>query len=293
VKCGTVAIIGRPSSGKSTLVNTITEMPVSITASTPQTTRNAIRGIFTDQRGQLIFTDTPGYHINEKKLNIKLQEVAIASLNDSDIILYMIDASRPFGKEEESIIEILKHAKAPIVCGINKSDVASSTNLEEAQDFIKERLPEAPIFVLSAKLDEGVDELLIELFKRSPEGELAYAEDMFTDQPLEMRISEIIRGKTINTLSQELPHSIYVDISDLEYNEEKKEVWVRAFIITERESQKGIIVGKGGANIKKIRVRSFNAIKHIFPDQQLKLDLRVKAQPKWRKNSILLNKLIK
>ncbi|MCH3918568.1 MAG: GTPase Era [Spirochaetia bacterium] len=292
MKCGTVAIIGRPSSGKSTLVNTITEMPVSITASTPQTTRNAIRGIYTDQRGQLIFTDTPGYHLNEQKLNLKLQEVARASLEETDIIIYMLDATRPAGKEEETIASIVSSAKAPIVCCINKSDLLLPSQIDAAKAFLETHIRQAKIHIISAKEDKGIDDLLIELFALAPEGELAYPEDSYTDRPLEFRISEIIRGKTIAMVTQELPHAVYVDIADLEYNPQQEEVWVRAFIIVERESQKGIIVGKGGSTIKKIRVHSFNAIKKIFPGKQLNLDLRVKAQPKWRKNSFLLDKLI-
>lgn len=292
MKCGTVAIIGRPSSGKSTMVNTIIEMPVSITAKTPQTTRNAIRGIYTDQRGQLIFTDTPGYHLNDQTLNLRLQEIAVSSLKETDIILYMIDATRAPGKEELAIVEIIKKTKRPVVCCLNKNDVINRVNMEEAREFLKEHLPNATVLSASAKNDEGVDEILIELFKLSPEGELMYPPEAYTDQPIEFRISEIIRGNTISLVSQELPHAIYVDVSDLEYREEENEIWVRAFIIVERESQKGIIVGKGGKNIKRIRVSSFKAIKPLFKGKKLQLDLRVKAQPKWRKNSFILDKLL-
>lgn len=292
MKCGTVAIIGRPSSGKSTMVNTITEMPVSITAKTPQTTRNAIRGIYTDQRGQLIFTDTPGYHLNDQTLNLRLQDIAVSALKDTDIILYMIDSTRTPGKEELAIVEIVKKAKRPVICCLNKSDVAKESTINEAEEFLKENLPSSKVLKASAKKDDGIDEILIELFALSPEGELMYPEDSYTDQPLEFRISEIIRGKTITLVSQELPHAIYVEVSDIENREEDNEIWIRAFIIVERESQKGIIVGKGGANIKKIRVASFKSIKPIFPGKKLQLDLRVKAQPKWRKKSYILDKIL-
>ncbi|MBK5200356.1 MAG: GTPase Era [Spirochaetaceae bacterium] len=292
MKCGTVAIIGRPSSGKSTMVNTIVEMPVSITAKTPQTTRNAIRGIYTEPRGQLIFTDTPGYHLNDQTLNIRLQKIAVAALKETDMILYMVDSTRVPGKEELAIVEILQKAKRPIICCLNKCDVAKSDKIEIARDFINEQLPYSKVLEASAKKDEGIDDILIALFAIAPEGELLYPPDSYTDQPVEFRISEIIRGNTISLVSQELPHAIYVEVSDLESKEENNEIWVRAFIIVERESQKGIIVGKGGANIKKIRVSSFKAIKPIFPGKKLQLDLRVKAQPKWRKNTILLDKLL-
>ncbi|MCK9191376.1 MAG: GTPase Era [Sphaerochaetaceae bacterium] len=292
MKCGTVAIIGRPSSGKSTMVNTIVEMPVSITARTPQTTRNAIRGIYTDQRGQLIFTDTPGYHLNDQTLNLRLQTIAVESLKETDMILYMVDATRAPGKEELAIVEIVKKTRRPIVVCLNKCDLARKDKIEESRYFIAENIPDATVLEASAKKDDGIDEILIKLFSLAPEGEMLYPADSYTDQPVEFRISEIIRGKTIALVSQELPHAIYVEVSDLEQRPEDNEIWIRAFIIVERESQKGIIVGKGGANIKKIRVSSFKEIKPIFPDKKLQLDLRVKAQPKWRKNSFVLDKLL-
>lgn len=293
MKCATVTIIGRPSSGKSTLVNTITEMKVSITASTPQTTRNAIRGIYTDDRGQLIFTDTPGYHISSKEINKRMQDITIQALEDSDIVLYMVDASRSLKEEEEAIADILKKIKTPIIAVLNKADILTKFQMEEAHFFVEHRLPKANILLASGKNDEGVDEILIELFKLAKEGELLYPVDSYTDQPLEFRISEIIREKTINLLTEELPHVIFVEISDIEYNEESKSVWVRAFINVEREGQKGMVVGKNGVGIKKIRQESFKEIKKIFPGSTLTLDLRVKAQSKWRSNQIILDKVFK
>lgn len=293
MKCATVAIIGRPSAGKSTLLNTICEMKVSITAATPQTTRNAIRGIYTDQRGQLIFTDTPGYHLSDQTLNKRLQDIAVNSLGDSDSVLYMIDATRAPGNEEEAIVSMLATLRTPVICCINKSDILSAAQVEEAKAFLASHLPNSPVLVASAKDDEGVDEILIELFKNAPEGELLYGEDAYTDQPIEFRISEIIREKAINIVTDELPHAIYVDVADLEYRESENMVWVRAFIIVERESQKGIVVGKGGENIKKIRIASFKEIKRLFPGRKMNLDLRVKAQPKWRTNSYVLDKILR
>lgn len=293
MKCATVSIIGRPSSGKSTLVNTITEMKVSITASTPQTTRNAIRGIFTDDRGQLIFTDTPGYHISTKEINKRMQDITVQALDESDMILYMVDASRALREEEEAIVEILKKIKTPIIAVLNKADILTKFQMEEAHFFVEHHLPEAKILVASGKNDEGVDEILIELFKLAEEGDLLYPVDSYTDQPLEFRITEIIREKTINLLSEEMPHVIFVEISDMEYNEEEKHVWIRAFINVEREGQKGIVVGKNGEGIKKIRQQSFKEIKKIFPGSQVTLDLRVKSQSKWRNNQLVLDRVFK
>ena len=254
MKSGTVSVIGRPSAGKSTLVNTITGMKVSITSPVPQTTRNKIRGIYTDQRGQLVFTDTT---------------------------------------EEEAVADMIAKAGVPVVAVINKNDILTKNNREDAEFFLRERFPSSPILFASASEDEGVDEILIELFKVIPEGELMYDENTYTDQDLEFRISEIIREKTMATLSDELPHTIYVEIEDMEYSEESQEVWIRAVINTEREGQKGIIVGRGGENIKRIRKESFKEIRRIFPGSKLTLDLRVKADPKWRSSDKVLGRIFR
>ena len=293
MKSATVSVIGRPSSGKSTLVNTICEMKVSITSPTPQTTRNKIRGIYTDQRGQLVFTDTPGYHLSDKEINKRMQDVTVSALKDSDMILYVIDGKRKGGKEEEAIAEMIKKAKVPTVVAINKTDILSKEEMDESKNFVSSRLPSVPILFISAKNDEGVDEVLIELFKNAKEGELLYDENQYTDQDLEFRISEIIREKTISTLSDELPHVIFVDVSDLEWNEETRTVWIRAFINVERDGQKGFIVGKGGSGIKRIGTEARKEIKTIFPGSTVRLDLQVKTAEKWRQNSIVLDKVFR
>ena len=293
MKSATVSVIGRPSSGKSTLVNTICEMKVSITSPTPQTTRNKIRGIYTDQRGQLVFTDTPGYHLSDKEINKRMQDVTVSALKDSDMILYVIDGKRKGGKEEEAISLMIKKAKVPTVVAINKTDILSKEEMDESKNFVSSRLPSVPILFISAKNDEGVDEVLIELFKNAKEGELLYDENQYTDQDLEFRISEIIREKTISTLSDELPHVIFVDVSDLEWNEETRTVWIRAFINVERDGQKGFIVGKGGSGIKRIGTEARKEIKTIFPGSTVRLDLQVKTAEKWRQNSIVLDKVFR
>ncbi len=292
MKCATVSIIGRPSSGKSTLVNTICERKISITAKTPQTTRNAIRGIFTDARGQLILTDTPGYHLNDQKMNLKLQETTRNSIIDADMILYIIDAKRVGGAEELAIVEIIQQSKIPVVIAINKEDIAKPQELEETKSFITLHFPTSPVVTISADKDTHVDELLIELYTLAPEGPLLYGMDEFTDQPLEFRIAEIIREKAITRVTEEIPHAIFVDIVDIEHDREKNSIWIRASINVEKESQKGILVGKGGEGIKKIRQASFKEIKQIFPGMQLHLDLRVKAVNKWRKKNNILHRLL-
>ena len=293
MKSATVSVIGRPSSGKSTLVNTICEMKVSITSPTPQTTRNKIRGIYTDQRGQLVFTDTPGYHLSDKTINKRMQDVTVSALKDSDLILYVIDGKRAAGTEEEAIAKMIRASKVKTVAVINKKDILTENNIEEAEFFIKENLPGVQYFTASALNDDGIDEVLIALYALAPEGEMMYDENQYTDQDLEFRISEIIREKTISNLSDELPHVIYVEVSDLEYNEETKQVWIRAFICVERDGQKGFIVGRGGENIKRIGTEARKEIRRIFPSSTVRLDLQVKTAEKWRQNSIILDKVFR
>lgn len=293
MKVATVSVIGRPSSGKSTLVNTICEMKVSITSPVPQTTRNKIRGIYTDQRGQLVFIDTPGYHISEKEINKRMQEVTISALSDSDIILYVLDGTRCAKKEEETLVGMIKKANVPVVCAINKKDILTKNNIEDSEFFLSENFPSSAICLCSAKDDDGIDELLIEIFKLAKDGEMLYSPEQYTDQDLEFRISEIIREKAMQKLSDELPHVIFVDVSDLEYNADKNHVWIRAFINVERDGQKGFLVGKGGENIKRIGSEARKEIRRIFPGSSVRLDLQVKTAEKWRTNSIALDKIFK
>ena len=284
MKCAVCAVIGRPSVGKSTLVNTICETKVSITSPTPQTTRNAIRGIYTDSRGQLVFMDTPGWHISDKSFNRRMQEVAVKTLDDCDLVLYMLDATRAPGEEERAVSYMLSGLSMPVVCCLNKTDILNEKQIEEAKAYLEKALPGREIFEVSALEDNGIDDLLICLFSHAPEGDMLYPEDARTDQDLEFRISEIIREKAMNSVRDEIPHAIYVEISDLEYREDEGKVWIRAFINLERESQKGIMVGKGGDNIKKIRKAAFKDIKAIFPNLSPELDLRVRVNPKWKTN---------
>lgn len=292
-KCGTVAIVGRPSSGKSTLLNTICEMKVAITSRTPQTTRNAIRGIYTDKRGQLIFTDTPGFHLSDKMLNKRLQQTAIRALSESDMILYLLDAKREAGPEEEQLAALVKQTNSPVVLVVNKADIASEEEKAASAAFLSQYFPTTTPLFASAQKDEGVDEILIELFKFAPYGDLLYPEDAYTDQDVEFRIAEILREKAMNLVSEEIPHAIFSEVADLEYDEATNTVWIRAFITVERETQKAIVVGKGGTGIAKIRAQAEPEIRQIFSGRKLRLDLRVKAQDKWRTNPIILDKILR
>ena len=263
---------------------------ISIVAPSPQTTRNKVRGILTEDRGQLVFLDTPGYHLSDKKLNLQLKTVSVSALEDADLILYVIDSSRRSGEEEDALANILKQFHSKLVIAINKIDMRES-NKDQLYENLENLFPEASVIPVSALKGKGIDDLKSALFEKSKDGEKMYPDEFFTDQEPGFRASEIIREKAINRVKEELPHAIYVEISDMEEAEEGKVLWIRAFLIVERESQKGIVVGKGGAGIKEIRKAAQKELNTIFP-YRVMLDLRVKANSKWRRNDQILKKLI-
>ena len=292
-KTALVAILGRPSAGKSTFLNTACQEPVSIVSPIPQTTRNAIRGIVNTSLGQLVFVDTPGYHESDKKLNLRLKTVTEEQLKDSDCILYIIDTTREPGSEEDMNIELASKYADRLVIALNKTDLKESS-AERCLKFVLARMPDFPkerILEMSAKKDSGINEVLRALYEIAPVAPPLYNEDMYTDQNIAFRISEIIRGEAITRLTQELPHCLYVDIADLESRGSNGKIWVRAFICVERESQKGMVIGKGAAMIKQIRMASLRKIAEVFPFK-VELDLQVKVDKNWRQHDFTLTKLI-
>jgi GTPase len=301
-KAAFVALAGRPSVGKSTLVNLLCGAKVTIVSAVPQTTRNAVRGILTRPEGQLVFVDTPGRHVSEKKFNKKLMDVSDRVLNDSELVIYVLDASRYPGPEEEAVAERLKGFQDRTVAAINKCDAAGA-DPKGLIAFLEKSLPGLPPsrrFEISCHKKEGIQPLLACLFEMADEGEALYPGEYYTDQEVSFRIQEIIREKAMLRLREELPHSIYVEVADLEFRETqsttgnadpgKKRLWVRAFIITERESQKGIIVGKGGEMIKSIGQAARKELNSIF-EWKVDLDLRVKTGKDWRHNDRILKKI--
>lgn len=295
-KSAFVAVVGRPSVGKSTLLNRLCGAKVAIVSPVPQTTRNSIRGIVTRPEGQLVFVDTPGMHISGKKLNLRLLNTAARALDEADLVLYVLDASRPAGQEEQAVAEALsrnaENVNHKTIAAVNKTDAADGGGVVAALKTLLPALPEERIFKISALRKEGIEPLLSCLFRMAPEGNAFYGDDCYTDQEIGFRVAEIIREKAMNRLRQELPHSIYVDIADMELRGgAKKTLWIRAFIMAERESQKGMIVGKGGLMIRDIRLAALRDLKKIF-DWNIELDLRVKTAHDWRGNDAILRKLL-
>ena len=293
LRTAVVAIIGRPSAGKSTFLNTACQEPVSIVSPIPQTTRNAIKGIVNTSLGQLIFIDTPGYHDSEKKLNLRLRNVTESQLEGIDCALYVIDSTRAPGEEEVKTAALLKSLQSKTVVAINKCDLPSSHPLPVRQ-FISENLPQISgdrILEMSAEKDTGINEVLKALYSISPEGEPVYDEELYTDQDLTFRVCEVIRGEAINRLQDEIPHAVYVEVADIEHRNEGKKLWIRAFLCVERESQKGIVIGKGASKIKEIRTAAVHKLSEIYI-QKIDLDLQVKVDKNWRQRDYTLNRLI-
>jgi GTP-binding protein Era len=245
-----------------------------------------------------VFIDTPGRKKKKKKFNKKLTEISGRALDDSDIVLYVLDACRPPGQEEEEIAALLVHHAQRTVVAFNKID-CNGADCIRAKEFIAHNIPglgEGRCFPVSAKNNEGIEALLAALYDMAGEGEPFYDAEYYTDQEVDFRISEIIREQAINRLRQELPHALYVEVADAwfigpegEQNNGKK-LNVRAFIIVERESQKGMVVGKGGAMIREIRLASLKELREIF-DWKIDLDIRVKTGKDWRHNDRTLRKI--
>ncbi|MCQ2593142.1 MAG: GTPase Era [Treponema sp.] len=295
MKTAVVTIIGRPSAGKSTFLNTACQEPVSIVSPIPQTTRNAIKGIVNTSYGQLVFIDTPGYHDSEKKFNLKLKAVTEEQMSGTDCVLYIIDCTRVPGEEELHTVELVKASASKTVIAINKSDIAgASSKIQTVRKFLKEALPEIPenrILEMSAEKDTGINEVLKALYDISPVGEPLYSEELYTDQDLTFRICEVIRGEAINRLKDEIPHAVYVEVADVEHRNEGKKLWIRAFLCVERDSQKGIVIGKGASMIKEIRTAAIKKLSEIYI-QKIDLDLQVKVDKNWRQHDYTINRLV-
>lgn len=293
--CGVVTIIGRPSVGKSTFVNTVCGQKVSIVSPMPQTTRNAIRAIYNNDAGQILFLDTPGLHKSDKKFNEKLKSVALNSLDDADLILYLMDSTRPIGDEEEAIFSLLAehHCAEKLFIALNKVDDKTS-QLGVLKLFIRKIFPmlnmSTRLFEISARTRKNIPQLLNALIECLPIAEPLYPSEYYTDQEMDFRISEIIREKAIEHTKEEVPHALYVTLDELRLKPNGKELTVRALIFVEHESQKGILIGKNASRISAIKAESLKTLRTIF-DYHISLSIQVRVDKDWRKNEKRLNEL--
>ena len=290
-KSGFVAIIGRPNVGKSTLLNAILGEKIAIVSEKPQTTRNRIRGIKNTENCQIIFLDTPGIHEAKGYLNEFMVKEALSALEDVDVIIYLVEAIKKI-KDEEFIIQNLKKVKCPVILGINKVDIVRKDNILPLIDEYSKAFPFKEIIPLSAMKGVGIDELLKIVIELLPEGPKYFPEDILTDQAERFIVAEIIREKVFELTRQEIPYSTAVVVEKFKENPKKKPVpagikqgivSISATINVERDSQKGIIIGKGGTMLKEIGTRARMDIERLLGTKVF-LELFVRVQKDWTKD---------
>ena len=286
-KSGFVTLIGRPNVGKSTLMNHLIGQKIAITSDKPQTTRNRIQTVYTDDRGQIIFVDTPGIHKAKNKLGEYMVNVAEHTLKDVDVILWLVEPSTFIGAGERHIAEQLNKVKTPIILVINKIDTVK--NQDEILTFMaayKDVCDFAEIVPLSALKEKNTDLLTELIFRYLPYGPQFYDEDTVTDQPMRQIAAELIREKALRLLNDEIPHGIAVTIERMKERPDGI-MDIDASIVCERDSHKGIIIGKGGSMIKRIGTEARKDIEHMM-DIQVNLKLWVKVRKEWRDSELYM-----
>lgn len=287
MKSGFVAIIGRPNVGKSTLLNQILGQKIVITTDKAQTTRKRIKGILTTQEGQIVFVDTPGVHKPLNKLGEFLLDEAKIAVPDADVILFLVDGSDPAGKGDNWIAQNLLQTKIPIIIVMNKVDKIKKPekveeNLLSYKTLFNENLP---VVKISAKTGRNIDTLLKNIYKKLPDGEALYPEDVVTEETMRDVTEEIIREKILLNTSDEIPHSVAVKVTNYFEKEDIDKIY--ATIYCEQKSQKGILIGKGGSLLKKIGTEARLELEKIV-EKKVYLELEVKVEKDWRKKQKVL-----
>ena len=282
MKSGFVAIVGRPNVGKSTLLNKILGQKIVIATDKAQTTRKRIKGILTQPEGQIVFIDTPGIHKPLNKLGEFLMDEAKFAIPDADLIIFLVDGSEPAGKGDKWIVNNVLQTEIPILIVMNKVDKTKNLNKIEENLLTYKTLFEKnyPVIRLSAKTGRNIDTLLKNIYKNLPEGDLLYPEEVVTEETMRSITEEIIREKILLNTSDEIPHSTAVPVTD--YKEEENIDKIYAVIYCEQKSQKGILIGKGGALLKKIGMQARLELEKIA-DKKVFLSLEVKVEKDWRK----------
>jgi GTP-binding protein era len=286
MKSGFVALIGRPNVGKSTLMNTLIGQKIAITSNKPQTTRNRIQTVFTDERGQIVFLDTPGIHKAKNKLGEYMVKVSTRTLRDVDMVLWLIEPNTFIGEGDEHIFEILSNVEVPVILAINKMD-----SLKQKEDMLaviarySSKMKFAEVVPVSALKGTNTDKLLEIIFKYLSEGPMYYDEDTVTDQPIKQIAAELIREKALRFLQEEIPHGIAVEIDTFSYRDSGDMVDIEAAIVCEKDSHKGIIIGKAGSMLKRIGTAARKDIEGLL-EARVNLKLWVKVRPKWRDSDV-------
>ena len=286
---GFVAILGRPNVGKSTFLNRVVGQKIAIMSDKAQTTRNKIQGIYTEDDAQIVFIDTPGIHKPHSRLGDFMVESALSTLNEVDAVLFMVNATQKRGRGDDFIIERLKNVKKPIDLVINKIDQIHPDKLLQIMDDYRNTLDYAEVFPISALEGNNCPELIESLVNTLPEGPQYYPADQITDHPERFIAGELIREKVLELTREEVPHSVAV-VVDRIHREDDEKVLVQATIVVERNSQKGIIIGKGGKMLKQIGVKARKDIELMLGDK-VYLELWVKVQPNWKDRQVDLQAL--
>lgn len=284
-KSGFVSLIGRPNVGKSTLMNCIIGQKIAITSNKPQTTRNRIQTVYTSEEGQIVFLDTPGIHKAKNKLGSYMVNVAERSLQDVDVVLWLVEPGDYIGAGERHILEKLKKVKAPVILVINKIDTVKKETLLQVIDRYRKEMDFAEIVPVSALKADNTGELISCIMKYMPYGPAFYDEDTVTDQPERQIVAELVREKALHCLAEEIPHGIAVSIEAMKYK--KKIMEIEATIICEKDSHKGIVIGKQGQMLKKIGSRARYDIEKML-ECKVNLKLWVKVKKDWRDSDFLL-----
>ncbi len=289
MKAGFVCLAGAPNVGKSTIVNSIIGKKILIVSDKPQTTRNRINVIFNFDDAQIIFVDTPGIHKAVHKLGNYLVKIAIKALEGNDLILFVISSDK-IGKSDEIVAQRIESSKIPFIGIVNKIDLHNPANVERAEKIFKSMSNCVDIMHISALKGKGTAELVEKIVKNLPQSPYYYPSNMLTDKPLTFMISEIVREKIFNFTYQELPYSSAVSVDYMEEKSDLIKIWTTIFV--ERESQKPILLGKGGKMIKKIGTLARQDLE-ILLDKHVFLSLHVKVKPKWSENERALNEFFK
>ena len=284
-KSGFVTLIGRPNVGKSTLMNHLIGQKIAITSNKPQTTRNRIQTVLTKEEGQIVFVDTPGIHKAKNKLGEYMVNVAERTLNEVDVVLWLVEPSTFIGAGEKHIAEQLKKVKTPVILVINKVDTVKRDEVFAFIDAYQKIYDFAAIVPVSAKSGENTEELVKVIFQYLPYGPQFYDEDTVTDQPQRQIVAEIIREKALHALNEEIPHGIAVAVEKMQFK--RKSVDIEATIICERDSHKGIIIGKQGSMLKKIGTNARYEIEQML-EMKVNLQLWVKVKKDWRDSDFLI-----
>lgn len=286
MKSGFIGLVGRPNVGKSTLLNAIIGRKVAITSDKPQTTRNIIQGIRTDEDSQMVFVDTPGIHKPKNKLGKMLNKQAYYSLSDVDVILFLVDITETLGKGDMFVIDVLKNCNVPVILVINKIDKLPKEEILKKIEQYKDLYNFDEIVPVSAKKRDNIDRLINVLKSKLTDNIKYYDDDMYTDKPINFIVSELIREKILELTFEEVPHSVSVITDSMEYGRDS--VNIKATIIVDRENLKRILVGKNGTMIKEIGTRARMEIEPLL-NKKVYLELFVKVIPKWRDREKFLN----